>query len=709
MVSANDLPAAPPPPVPTGTSPLHHLTCSDQRPVGACLSNYIQAWEEITEDQWVLDVLRNGYAPEFHSERPQLTRTWKDHESANSQNATILQEQVDSMILKNAIEEVKHPNSLGHYSNMFLVPKKNGKLRPVINLKPLNRTLSCPSFKMETVAEVTSAVRTGDWATSLDLTDGYFHIPIAPWFRKYLRFVVNGKVFQFQALPFGLNTAPLVFTRMLRPLSVHLHSRGVLLHRYLDDLLIRSQSRDECLKWTQELLDLLYKLGLGVNLEKSDLIPSQDFVYIGVRFMTSKGVIVPPQDRVEKIRVAAQNLIHTKIAPAQLWLSMIGLLSSAEKLVPLGRLRIRPIHFCLRRQFSIGVHSLSRPVMLDFPAQQALRWWMKDSNVLAGQSLERFQPQVTLYTDASLSNWGAHSEGFQASGAWTVDETQLSINCLELLAVYRALQASPPSWRDMPVMVATDNTTVVSYINCQGGTHSMNLMDLTYDLFNLTEKLGLQIRARHIPGKLNRTADLLSRSHQIVNTEWTLNPKVANMLWKVWGRPHLDLMATSLTKQLPLYVSPYPDPQALAVDAMSCSWAGMDAYIFPPWAMIGAVLNKALHQSCVLTLIAPRWPNRAWFPLLLQLLVDNPVQLPYLEDLIQMPHNHLLYSQIHSLDLHACRLSSDVHATKAFRARCPVEWQQDNTEIPLRTSMSLSGTNSCFGVSNGVLILNKSL
>ncbi len=590
--------------------------------MGACLSKFCQAWEEVTEDQWILDVLRNGYAPEFQGSRPHLTRSWQSHESANPENESILQDQVDTMLLKEAIEEVEQPSSLGHYSHMFLVPKKNGKLRPVINLKPLNRQLVCPSFKMETVADVTSAVRRGDWATSLDLTDGYFHIPIAPWFRKYLRFVINGKVFQFRALPFGLSTAPMIFTRMLSPLSVYLHSRGIQIHRYIDDLLIRSQSRGQCLKWTQELLDLLYRLGLGVNLENSDLDPSQDFVYIGVRFLTALGVMVPPQDRVEKIRAAAQS---------------------------------------------------------------------------------------TLYTDASLTNWGAHAESFQASGAWTESERQLSINCLELLAVTRALQTDTSRWRDKAVMVATDNTTAVAYINHQGGTRSMFLMDLTYDLYDLTLSLGVTLRARHIPGRLNRTADLLSRSSQIVNTEWTLCSKVASQLWKVWGRPHLDLMATSLTTQLPTFVSPYPDPQAYAVDAMSCSWEGMDAYVFPPWAMIGEVLNRALHQSCVLTLVVPRWPNRAWFPLLLQLLIDNPVRLPQTSDLIRMPHNGLLYGQIHSSDLHACRLSANERRIRAFQAECPVESQQDSIERPLRTSMSRNGLSSCFGVTGGVLILSKPL
>ncbi len=66
---------------------------------------------------------------------------------------------------------------------------------------------------------------------------------ITPFFRKYLRIVINGKVYQFRALPFGLATASLVFTRLLLMLAVYTHHQGHFLHRYIDDLLPRSQRR----------------------------------------------------------------------------------------------------------------------------------------------------------------------------------------------------------------------------------------------------------------------------------------------------------------------------------------------------------------------------------------------------------------------------------------------------------------------------------
>ena len=690
-----------PPQVSTGPQ-----TCRDLRPVGACLLQYLPAWKEITQDSWVLDILTNGYAPQF-SNQPPLTRDWQRYESITQrtpeQQAVLLQEHISELLNKRAIEPVNDPKSLGFYSHMFLVPKKNGKLRPIINLRELNNYLVIPSFKMETTVSVAAAVQPGDWATSLDLTDAYFHVPIAPWFRKFLRIVVNGKAYQYRALPFGLSTSPLVFTKVLQPVASYLHLRGINIHRYLDDLLIRSQSKELCAEWTRFTLALLFKLGLGVSLEKSDLDPAQIFKYIGILFLTALGIMTPPEDRISAIE-SLGKLLLSQSKPASLWLSFIGLLSSAEKQVPFGRLHIRPIHFCLRRQFLLGVHPLDRLVTADQEAKQAINWWLNKENSLKGQPLGQFKPDLTLNTDASMTGWGAHAPGFQASNTWTREEQNLSINHLELLAVLRAFQTQPEFWKGKKVLIATDNSTVVAYINHQGGTKSLTLLDLTYNLYELILKLEMSVRARHIPGRLNCLADLLSRRNQIVSTEWSLHPQVFKQVCQLWGTPQIDLMATSLNHKLALYVSPFPDPQAYAVDAMSLSWENMDAYLFPPWPLIHQVLLKLQSHNCVLTVILPLWPNSAWFPLVLQCLVDYPRKLQLRHDLIRMPLNNLRHGQIHSLNLHACRLSSTATLTKAFQKQCQREWLTPGMPNPHTISMIPSGRGSLFGVMNGVPI-----
>ena len=136
--------------------------------------------------------------------------------------ALALRQEVESMILKGALEVVPDPGP-GFYSGLFLVEKASGGWRPVIDLSPLNEFVRQTPFKMETTTSVLLSVRKGDFLASVDLKDAYFQIPIHHSSRKLLRFVPDGMVHQF-----------MVFTRVFATVSAWAHSRGVRLLRYLD-------------------------------------------------------------------------------------------------------------------------------------------------------------------------------------------------------------------------------------------------------------------------------------------------------------------------------------------------------------------------------------------------------------------------------------------------------------------------------------------
>ena len=103
----------------------------------------------------------------------------------------------------------------------------------------------------------------------------------------------------------------------------------------------------------------------------------------------------------------------------------------------------------------------------------------------------------------------------------------------------------------------------------------------------------------------------------------------------------IDLFATSQNHSCSIYFSPYHDHNALGMDTLLQNWNGWQAYAFPPWSLIPAVLKKLRSASGVLqTIIAPYWPQRPWFPDLLDLVVDGPVALPQSRDLLRQPHFH---------------------------------------------------------------------
>ena len=188
-----------------------------------------------------------------------------------------------------------------------------------------------------------------------------------------------------------------------------------------------------------------------------------------------------------------------------------------------------------------------------------------------------------------------------------------------------------------------DNTTVVAYINKQGGTRSHPVLRLVVDLFLWLQAQDITLRARHIPGWLNVVADRLSRLKQPITTEWSLHHKVERLIFRLWGTPVVDMFATIHNTHLPQFMSLVPEPQALAIDELSQDWrgTGRSMYIFPPFPLLNKVIQKLrTTQSGEVILIAPLWPSQPWFPHLLHLCVDHPRFLPYHQDL--SCHNRIM-------------------------------------------------------------------
>lgn len=231
---------------------------------------------------------------------------------------------MEDLLRKDAIETVPlHEINSGFYSTFFLVPKKNGKMRPVINLRPLNIYLRKTHFKMDTFVKVLNLVKPKDWAISLDLSDAYLHIPIFVKHRKFLRFCINKKCYQFKSLCFGPTCAPRVFSKIIAVIAAHLREQNIRLTSYLDDWLVLNQIKALLLQDREKCLSLLSSLGFIVNTEKSTLRPTQKITYIGGLFRLDLGLVFPTPERVSKLLSAVNNILTNQVT-AQDFLHLLG-------------------------------------------------------------------------------------------------------------------------------------------------------------------------------------------------------------------------------------------------------------------------------------------------------------------------------------------------------------------------------------------------
>ena len=225
-------------------------------PVGARLQNFWQTWLDLGAGPKVVQILKEGYALPFRI-RPKLTRSPAVISCyVNPHRNSYLLEALHQLIAKNAVELVKHQKSLGFFNRLFLVPKPNNKWRPMLDVSKLNLFLKTEKFKMETLETIRTSLQQGEWVTSIDFKDAYFHIPIQEQSRKYLRFHVQGQTYQFKALLFGLSTAPLEFTVVAKEVKLMAIHKGIRIHQYLDDWLVRARSHQACLQHTQNLVKI---------------------------------------------------------------------------------------------------------------------------------------------------------------------------------------------------------------------------------------------------------------------------------------------------------------------------------------------------------------------------------------------------------------------------------------------------------------------
>ena len=606
-------------------------------------------------DAWVVEALRVGYRIPFDrlpplSERPLSLPAYSPH----SIRGVSLNQELQNLLRKGAVEPA--PQSPGFYSRLFLVKKASGSWRPIIDLSTLNGFITSSRFHMETPRSVLNSIRPGDWMISLDLQDAYLQVPVHPDSRRYLRFVVDEKPFQFRVLCFGLTTAPQVFTRIMAPVSAILHRHGVRMLRYLDDWLILASSKIACLQSRDRLLSVCTELGIQVNLTKSSLVPSQSIVYLGMEIHSLPFIARPTPARANNLIRLIEEFLSTPSPPACLWRRLLGHLSSLILLVSGGMIRMRLLQLCLKDQWDFLDDQFQ--VSWSPLCREDLLWWSREVQLREGVSLSLPAPDISFFSDASDVGWGALVGEHHASGLWLPHQKALSINMRELLAVQLGLQAFEHLIMGMSVALFCDNTTTIAYLRRSGGTFSSALNSTAREVLLWAESRRIRLLPQFIMGLSNVTADALSRPNQVIGSEWTLHQEVVDQLVHRWPAM-IDLFATSQTARLTVYFSPASDPRAAGTDALLQPWDDLQAYAFPPIAIIRSVLLKLRSsRNCELTLIAPFWPQRDWFPYLLELLSDVPITLSDRRDLLRQPHFHRFHQNLPMLRLTAWRLSS---------------------------------------------------
>ncbi len=571
------------------------------------LVEFLTAWKLLPNiSHWVLQTIRKGYQIQFGSRPPRFIGVLSTEVAP--QQVLAMEQEIKALLEKEAIEYVPHSNrETGFYSRYFIVPKKDGGLRPILDLRVLNVSVLKLKFKMLTLRQIVSQIRSEDWFVTIDLKDAYFHISILPYHR---RFAFGGKAYQYRVLPFGLALSPRTFTKCVDAALVPLRLQGIRIMNYIDDWLILAQSHQLAVRHRDVVLAHMEKLGLRLNAKKSVLSPLQRTTFLGVIWdSTSMQARLSPA-RIESILSAVKRIRLGQSLTVRQFQRLLGLMAAASNVIPVGLLHMRPLQWWLRTKgFSLRGNPF-RMIKVTRRCLRALVMWKKPWFLSQGPMLGASCRRKTLTTDASLTGWGAILEGRSGQGLWKDHHLSWHINHLEMLAVFLALKNFLADLRGHHVLVRSDNTSVVSYINHQGCVRSRPLCKLACQILLWSQGKLLSLRATYIPGVHNIGADILSRQG-LRPGEWRLHPEVVELIWKKFGQAQVDLFASRETSHCPLWFS-LAHPAPLGLDAMTQTWPRLRLYAFPPIALLPGVLERVRRDQVPLLLIAPRWPGRVW-------------------------------------------------------------------------------------------------
>ena len=507
------------------------------------LANFVANWERITKDRWVLNTVK-GYQIEFISQPHQSRRPHPCRFSEPQQE--LVEWEIAELSRKGAVTKLGLVPRDGFLSTLFLVPKKDGGQRPVVNLKNLNSFVEVPHFKMEGIHILKSLVARGDWLVKIDLKDAYFSIPIDQAGTQEIPVLpVRRTDLPIQLPPIWANVS---IVGLLKPAMALGRELGMRLVVYIDDILLMAETKDKAREQADGLIFLLQCLGYTINIEKTVKEPSQTIPFLGFTLDTRSMELSLPAEKIKKIRAESRRLLEAERITGRALSRLIGKMNAANQVIPPAPLFYRHLQMDLAAALRISGQDYETILSLLPESKEEKDWWDTEMVKWNGKTVLSTEPDMVIESDASNLGWGASCQDTSTGGSWSEEESPWHINCLELLAATLALKTFAKSKRGLSILLKTDSSTVVAYINNQGGTVSKNLVYLTRKLWMWCLERNIHIQAQHLQGVLNCVADSESRCMKD-RSDWRLDNQSFTKVNNRYGPLEVDLFASRLTKQ----------------------------------------------------------------------------------------------------------------------------------------------------------------
>lgn len=421
-------------------------------------------------------------------------------------------------------------NSLSSFLqiNRFgVIPKKNSdRWRLILDLsapegKSVNDGIdhdlcSLSYVSIDNAAEAIVSKGRGAYLAKIDIQSAYRIVPVHPDDRPLLGMSWEGSLYFDAVLPFGLCSAPKIFTAIADALQWIVQHAGVptVLH-YLDDFLIISTPNPaQCHHELQQLLSIFSSLQVPVASDKLEG-PTTKLTFLGIELDTSSMTKRLPLTKLTELKATLAAWLGKKYCLTKDLQSLTGKLQHACKVVQPGRT-------FLRRMFELlkGTNKKHRFVRLNTSFRSDLLWWLTFLESWNGVAMLEVPSTHSVsqhaYSDASgVYGCGAWWQSRWFQFQWPQNFAQQPIATKELLPIVLACLLWGKLWRNQCILVHSDNEAVVAVIN-SGYSKDNSLMQLLRCLFFIKAYFEISLSAIHIKGEENVGADAISRNNLFV-------------------------------------------------------------------------------------------------------------------------------------------------------------------------------------------------
>ena len=307
----------------------------------------------------------------------------------------------------------------------------------------------------------------------------------------------------------------------MKPIAEKLRSNKLKSVLYLDDFLLITKNIDECKHNIGTTLNILISLGFIVNFKKCQLEPQKTCTFLGFTLDSNNYSLYLPDKKRLKILTLLKKFDILKACKIVETAQIIGVLISACPGTKYGWLHTKQLE--IEKFLALKNSNDNYEAKMDVTdrMKDGIKWWI--NNIMTTKNPIRENAYtLEIFTDASLTGWGAVCRDEKVNGWWTTNDKKYHINILEWKAAFYGLKCFAKKLRSCEILFRVNNTTAIANLNKMGGIQNKQHSEISRKIWNWCEKRDIWVFASYV----NTTENTADESSRVVfkETEWELAP-----------------------------------------------------------------------------------------------------------------------------------------------------------------------------------------